>query len=271
MPRVVKIALPFLQPFYNLSPGVLRPQKPSLIYSTSTHGTPAKTVLTSPVGSPQTQALCYPPLSSHTTSTDPPHHISQLENIPIQVCVPHQSRLLSVLLGQVMKLEVTNVGRKWRVPASPWVRLGSICRLRPHSVAARGSRQGSVQRGRGFASLLPRTSKCLEYGKFYKQGRDPRELPGFPLWRYICDRKTASGVGPGWLRFRTQGLDCPASTSAVPPARAWSCWRNRMLQRAQNDFLSFQGPRGPLGPLLPPAGARGLQDLTGALDVIGRA
>lgn len=68
--------------------------------------------VSSPGSLPTSGALSAPLLSSHQDMYRPTRCLCPLETIPVQVCLPNQFRLLSVLLGQVAKLEVTNVGKK---------------------------------------------------------------------------------------------------------------------------------------------------------------
>lgn len=237
MPSAVKIAWPF----HTLCPNALRPQNPSLIYSTNTHEAPAESSLTSPVGSPPTagtQRLAselsqdqYQSPSSHFLARKYSHPGMCPPPVPLTFCAP--------LAGY--KTGGNKCGQKWRV--SPWVSgLGSICHPRP-TPWLQGAADSAVYGG--AEASFPLQDMCLEYRKFYNQG--PWRNPRLPSLATPCDRKTASGVGPGLPGF-TPGLNCPASTSAVPPARAWRSCTNQMFQLAKNDFLSFQGPSGRQGP-----------------------
>lgn len=68
--------------------------------------------VSSPRSLPASGTLSTLLLSSHQDMYRPTRCLCPLETIPVQVCLPKQFRLLSVLLGQVAKLEVTNVSKK---------------------------------------------------------------------------------------------------------------------------------------------------------------
>lgn len=126
----------------------------------------------------QPQALTTPLLSSHTDLYRPTHCLSPLEKIPVQVCLPCQSRLLSMPLGRVTKLEVKNVGKKWRAPGFPsGPHVPHVPSPDPY-MAARGGRPGRVPWGRGFTSA-PLQDKCPEY-RFYNRGLGTKSFP-FPF------------------------------------------------------------------------------------------
>lgn len=137
----------------------------------------------------------------------PTRCLSPLANIPVQVCLPCQSHLLSMHLGQVAKLKVKNVSKKRRGPACPPGGMGPICRPLTYTRLQRAA-DLEERCGAGASHALPSGTSAWSRKDFTTKVCSPR-ASGLPSPAALRCRKAASGVGLGLLPFRTQDSNRP--------------------------------------------------------------